>query len=138
MVIPSIPEYFRYFISFAILVAIVSMFLVLSCHSESIQFNNGFGYHPSPDSCEEHIGQPRDVHTNKSIFDSVSLPEGKALIAAIFVATFFFLFPTLPERYNRSARIALNYHQRKRWVWARHTPFSSTAFFPYLAAQRDP
>lgn len=137
MVIRSIFQHFRRFISLAILITIASMFLVLSCHGESVQFNQGFGYHPNPDSCEEHISQPRDVHTDKSIFDGVSIPDGKALIAALFVAVAFSLFPKLPERYSRPARIALNYHQRKRWVWARHTPFSSSAFFPYFAAQRD-
>lgn len=137
MAIRSILEHFRRLTSLAILVTIASMFLILSCHGESLQFNQGFGYHPAPDSCEEHIIQPGDLHTDKSIFDGVSIPGWKVLIAAVFVAAIFTLFPKLPERYSRHARIALDYHQRKRWVWARHTPFSSSSFFPYFAAQRD-
>lgn len=137
MVIRSIIKHLRRLTSLAILVTIASMFLILSCHGESIQFNQGFGYHPAPDSCEEHIIQPGDVHTDKSIFDGISIPEGKTLIVALVVATFFVLYPKLPERYSRLTKVALIYHQRKRWVWARHTPFSSSAFFPYFAAQRD-
>lgn len=137
MVIWSIVEHLCRLTSFAILVMIALMFLVLSCHGESLQFNQGFGYHLAPDLCEEHIIQSGDLHTDKSIFDGVSIPSWKVLIVAIFIAAIFTIFPKLSERYSRLARIAIDYHQRKRWVWARHTPFSSSTFFPYFAATRD-
>ena len=137
MVLESFKEYIRRYGSLAILAAIAAMFVILSCHGKSIQFIQGFGYHPSPESCEEHISQPGDVHRDKSIFDGVNIPEEKALIIALVLAVFLVLFPKLPERYDHQSKIAQIYHQRKRWVWARHTPFSSSTFFPYFAAVRD-
>lgn len=136
--IRSVFQHFRCFTSLVILAIIASMFVIFSCGGGPVQFNQSFGYHPTPDSCEEHhLSQSADAQTIKGIFDGVSVPDGKVFLAAIFVAIFFSIFPALPERYNARARIALHYHRHKRWVWARHTPFSSSAFFPYFAATRD-
>ncbi len=121
----------------AILMAVAGMFVVLSCYGESMQFNNGFGFHQSSQSCEEHISQPGDVHTDKCIFDGVVLPEGNSFAAALLIVAFFVLFPTFPERYNRSTKISRIYNRLKRWVWAKNLPFSFLGFFPYFAAIRD-
>lgn len=137
MVIRPIIEHLRHFTSLAILVTIASMFLILSCHCEPFQFNQGFGYYSSANSCEEHTLQSGNPHADKGIFDEVSFPERKVLIAALVVAVFLMVYPKLSERYNNQSKVALLYHQRKRWVWARHTPFSSSTFFPYFAATRD-
>lgn len=123
--------------SLAILVTIALMFLILSCHGGPLQFNQGFGYSPVGNTCEEHSVQSNDTHTAASIFDGVNIPDRKVFIFAIVFALAFTVLLPLSERYSRTARIAFRYHQRKRWVWARHTPFSSSTFLPYFAAQRD-
>lgn len=123
--------------SVAILAALAFMFVVVSCHGKAVQFDAGFGYHPVPDSCEEHVLTAGEAHTEKSLFDSITLPELKILLAVLVIAAFTVVFPKLPERYSSQTKNALVYHQRKRWVWARNLPFSSVGFFPYFAAVRD-
>lgn len=123
--------------SAAILAALAFMFVVVSCHGKAVQFNAGFGYHPAPDSCEEHVFKTGEAHVEKSLFDNMALPGVKILLAAFVTAIFVAVFPKLPERYSSQTNSALVYHERKRWVWARNLPFSSITFFPYFSAVRD-
>ena len=138
MLFGSLGTFIRRCASVAILTAIASVFFVLSCHGESLQFSAYPGFHAASQSCEEHhVLQSGETHTEKSMFDGITIPNEKIFLAVVLVAVFFSLYPKFSEQFNRSVKVAFVHNQRKRWVWARHTPFSSSTFFPYFAAQRD-
>lgn len=138
MVFGGFGTYLRQFASLAILVAIAAMLVVLSCHGESLQFSTYPTFHPVSQSCEEeHTLQAGEVRTETSVFGKISIPGGKIFLAVAFGLTFFSLYPKSDERFTQVVKVMLVHNQRKRWIWARNLPFSSSGFFPYFAAVRD-
>ncbi len=124
--------------STTVLSAIMAMFIVLSCHGESIQFRLSPVIASHSQSCNEHVLQPGEIQTPKNIFAGVILPENSITFAILFLVSLAFFFPKLVDRYTEHVKCILAANQRKRWIWSRHLPFSSLRFSPYFAAQRDP
>lgn len=124
-------------LSILVLVAFAVMFFASSCGGVSLQFDTTPFVSAAEASCEEHVLQEGEIHTEESIFASVVVPQGEVFFSAVIVAVLF-VFSYLPlKEVGRYVKTVLGRSRKRRWVWARGLPFSSFAFLPYFAAQRD-
>lgn len=138
MPLRSTTQYLRRSVSLAVLAAIGTLFVVLSCHGGSLQFSAAQGFHLPSQSCEEHTLDSVTPHAEKSIFSMATREDGKFFPVVVLVVAFFLLAARPHDPHKHSVKMALASNQQKRWVWSKNLPFSSLSFFPYFAAQRDP
>ncbi len=121
-------------VSSIIVLAAISVFIVVSCHTERF---TSYPYVSAQNSCQEHT-LSAFTGAMKFIDDAILPSQNLGFLLPFIIVAFLVIFPRDDAGFLARNLDIRKRNKRLRWVWARSTPFVSNGYTPYFAAQRDP